>query len=382
MTSVRATAENLCDFTVDCDSHVLEPADLWVRYIDPAYRKRAIRIEVVDGVETLLADGQTVMQGTLAGLGGAHLDRRRLLDGTLRYADGCPPGSYDAGARLRLFDDWGLHAGLVFPTIGILPLPTEDDGLLNAYAGAYNRWLTDFRDDTGGRALAVAQLNLRDIGGAVEELGRCIDRGFKAVFVPPELVGGRRLSDPHFDPVWTRCAEAGLPICLHVVVRTGGAGRPFAPWLDGGAGLMFGFTLGAPGQIIPALTDLILGGTFDRVPGLKVLAVEAGAGWAPFLMDRLHEKHDTLGPLVQQPLRLAPPEYIQRNCWFVAEPEERTIGSCLDLVGEDRILWGSDYPHIDSTMEAPDLIRRTVEALGPERRRAVLGGSARTLFSL
>jgi len=79
---------------------------------------------------------------------------------------------------------------------------------------------------------------------------------------------------------------------------------------------------------------------------------------------------------------LKPSDYIRRNCYFVAEPEERTIGAMLDLVGEDRILWGSDYPHIDSTLAAPDLIRASVAGLSPQRQAAVLGENARRVFGL
>jgi uncharacterized protein len=81
-------------------------------------------------------------------------------------------------------------------------------------------------------------------------------------------------------------------------------------------------------------------------------------------------------------MKLRPSDYIRRNCWFVAEPEERTIGAMLDLVGEDKILWGSDYPHVDSTLDAPNLIRRSIAGLSPQRQAAVLGENARRVFGL
>ena len=77
--------------------------------------------------------------------------------------------------------------------------------------------------------------------------------------------------------------------------------------------------------------------------------MEAGAGYAPYLMDRLDAKFEVFRQLV--PLKRKPSETIRQNCYFVAEPAERTIASCLDLVGHDRILWGSDYPHIDGLAE-------------------------------
>jgi len=376
-----ATELEAATLGIDCDSHVLEPIDLWQNYIDPKFRDRALRVDIVDDTEVLYADNKPFMSGRMAGLGGSHLDRELLMGGSLRYEDGRLPASHDPGARLELLRDWGLQAGLVFPTIGILPLNIEDDPLLNAYSTAYNRWMGEFTQAAGPQVLAVAQVNMRDLDGALAELDRCLAMGFKAVFVPPELVDNRLLSDPQFDAFWQRCAEPDIPVCLHVVVRFGGSGMPFEPWLLAGAGALFSFTLSAAGQLIPALTNMILGGVFDRFPGLKVLLVEAGAGWAPYLMDRLTEKHHTIGAL-HEPLALKPAEYLQRNCWYVAEPGERTIGSALDLVGEDRILWGSDFPHIDSTMEAPQEIRASLAGLSPQRQQAVFGGNARALFNL
>lgn len=364
---------------IDADSHVMEPPDLWERYLEPRYRDRAIRIIEVDGVEQLLMGDQVVMAGNLAGLGGAGMGPAKLFGGGIGYRDGCPPASFDPAARLELYRDWGIDAGVVFPTIGILPFECNDNDLLSAYMRAYNTWQAEFVSGTGGRVLAIAVLNLRDIDEAERELERCLDLGFAGVFLPPEPVNGVRPGDPHFDRLWQRCAEAGAVVCLHVVVRFGGAGVPYEPWLMTGAGIVFGFTLGAPGQIIPTLTTMVLDGVFDRVPDLKVLCVEAGCGWAPHLMDRLDDKREVFAEVLP-PLALRPSEYLQRNVWFVAEPRERTIGPVCELVGEDRVLWGSDYPHIDSSLDAAELIRGSVADLSESRQQAVLGGNAASLF--
>ncbi|HET6793971.1 MAG TPA: amidohydrolase family protein [Acidimicrobiales bacterium] len=263
---------------IDADSHVMEPPDLWERYIDPRFRDRAVRIVEVDGVEQLIMNGQVILAGTLAGLGGAHVDRRQVFGGGMKYLDGCPPASYDGAARVALYDDWGVSHGVVFPTIGILPFPCDDPELMSAYCHAYNRWQADFAADADGRVLPIAHLNMADVEGAIAELDWCLERGFRGVFLPPEPIGANRPGEPVFDPLWRRCAEAGVPLCLHVVVRFGGAAVPYAAWHQAGAGLMFGFALGAPGQIIPAVSTLVLDGTFDRVPDLKVLWRPAAAG--------------------------------------------------------------------------------------------------------
>ncbi|MGH7820918.1 MAG: amidohydrolase family protein [Candidatus Binatia bacterium] len=144
-------------------------------------------------------------------------------------------------------------------------------------------------------------------------------------------------------------------------------------------GLLFGFVLGAPGQIIPTFTTMVLDGLFDRIPELKVVCVEAGCGWAAYLLDRLDEKHAVFRDVMPK-LEHRPSEYLRRNVWYVAEPEERTIAAMCALVGEDRVCWGPDFPHIDSTLAAPRKIRESVAGLTAAERERVLGANAAALF--
>ena len=210
----------------------------------------------------------------------------------------------------------------------------------------------------------------------------CIKAGFRGLFVPPEVIDGRRPGEPHFDPIWRLCQEADIPACLHVVVRFGGEAGTFGAWHATRPGTVFSFGMGATGQPIPTMAAMVTDGLFERFPRLKMVGVEAGCGYAAYLMDLLDEKFDILRPLLPAPLPPRPSDYIRHNCWFVAEPAERTIGAMLDLVGEDRILWGSDYPHVDSTLAAPTLIRDALTGLTPERQAAVLGGNAVKVFGL
>ena len=138
-------------FVVDCDSHVMEPADLWQRYLETRYQDRAIRIEEDQSGERLIIADQVVLPGGLAGLGGANLRRRDIFGGRFRYQDGCPPASYDSDARLAMLDEWRVDACVVFPTIGILPIPTDDLDLINAYFRAYNTWQHEFSQPGQGR---------------------------------------------------------------------------------------------------------------------------------------------------------------------------------------------------------------------------------------
>ena len=133
-------------------------------------------------------------------------------------------------------------------------------------------------------------------------------------------------------------------------------------------------------QLIPATAALVCDGLFDRFPDLKVTIVESGAGYAAYLMDRLDEKFQRFGNLA--PIKKASSEYLRENFWFVMDPSERSIDAQCDLLGEEHFLWGSDYPHIDSHINARAEVDAALAGMTERRRNLVLGGNARKLFNL
>lgn len=338
---------------VDCDAHILEPADLWLEYLEKKYRDRAIRIENTEGVEKLIIGEEVVLEGVVAGLGGAEESKAALFSGQRSYVRDNPLDSYDPQARLKRMNEWGIAKSVLFPTICILPFPTEDQDLANAYCRAYNNWISEFCAADPARLGAVAVLNWHDLDEAARELDRCIKLGFKALFVPPETVAGHRPASTHFDPIWVRLQDASMPACFHVIVRFSGAARPFSDWQDTAPGPIFSFGLGGAGQLMPAMASLISDELFERFPAVKVVSVEAGCGYAPYLMDRLDAKFEAFREILTMKRR--PSEYIRESCYFVAEQGERTIESALELVGQKNIMWGTDYPHVDSLEVAAHL---------------------------
>ena len=383
-TSAKLTTQ-IAPFVVDMDSHVLEPPDLWDTYLESKYLDRSIQIRrASDGTEELVVDNKVLLKGHLAALGGVdHRTEELFSNPELSYLDACPKASYDTEARVELLDHWGVDAGVVFPTIGILWDKPEDPDLAMAYARAYNNWQWDFAAPALDRIIPIAHIPLYDVELALTELRRCLKLGFKGMFLAPEPVGGKRPSHPDFDPLWQELVAADLPICVHLIVRFDRAVNPASSWWNRDTEPMntvFTFALGGTLQLIPATAALVCDGLFDRFPKLKVAMVEAGAGFATYLMDRLDEKYDRFRKLVR--LKRRPSEYMKENMWFVMDPSEQSIDAQCDLLGEDHFTWGSDYPHIDSHADAVAQVQTALAPMSERRRNLVLGGNAAKLFQL
>jgi len=369
---------------VDADGHVLEPADTWLTYIDPAFRDRAIRIDRDEhGYEILLIDGQPLktLRGQLGALGGIDMDTAELLTrGHVTYAEGSPRGAYDPVARLAVMDAEGIDAVLLYPTIGICWEGHVTDGnLATAYTRAYNRWLADFCRADPRRLYPVAHVSLLDPEGAVEETIRAKKDGCVGVFLSPDLAarGGRHFDDPAFARFWETVQDLEMPIAFHVVVRDR---QWFRQWLrrDPSDGL-FGFAFLAI-DVMAAFTQMLCAGMFERYPRLRCVVLEAGSNWIAAWLDRLDHKHRVMAH--RTPIRMAPSAYFYRQCLISADPDESVTAQMVEHLGADYFVWASDYPHIDASFGVVRELRERLEGLPDDTRAKVLGENALRFYHL
>ncbi len=371
---------------VDADGHVLEPRNTWIDYIDPAFRDRAIRIEIDDrGDEVLLCDGYPVegMRNGLAGMGGINLEMADALDrsGKLRYEDGCPLGGYDPAERLKVMDDEGIDIALLYPTLGICweGFVTEP-ALARAYARAYNRYIVDFCSYDPVRLVPVAHISLIDEVGAVDEVARARDAGCRAIYLSPDEAsrGGRALGDPAFDRFWSAAEDLDMPIGFHVVVRDKTSfARPSIVGTPGQS--LFGFAFLAI-EVMAAFTEILANGVFERHPRLRCTVLESGATWIAAWLDRMDHKFEVMRTIT--PTSLKPSEYFYRQCIVSADPDETVIAPIIEAVGADYFVWASDYPHIDASFGVVGEIRSRIESLSVGDQAKVLGLNAQRFYGL
>ena len=367
---------------VDSDGHVLEPADTWMKYIDPTYRDRAIRIARDEqGYEVLLIDGQPLktLRGQLGALGGIEMDTTRLLSrGQMTYAEGSPAGGYDPVARLRVMDGEGIDSVLLYPTIGICwEGHVTDGGLATAYTRAYNRWLVDFCRTDPRRLYPVAHISLLDPEGAVQETIRARRDGCVGIFLSPDLAarGGRHFDDPLFARFWETAQEIEMPIAFHVVVRDR---QWFRQWQRRDpSDALFSIAFLAI-DVMAAFTQMLSAGMFERYPRLKCAVLEAGSNWIAAWLDRLDHKYR----IMKDRTPLEPSAYFFRQCLISADPDESVTAQMVEHLGADYFIWASDYPHIDASFGVVRELKERLAPLSEEARRKVLGQNAQRFYRL
>jgi uncharacterized protein len=391
---------------IDADGHILEPPDLWEKYTDPKYRERAMRIRVgEDGYEYLEIDRQRAKMtqpGVLGSLGGmgknvneARQLREAMMSGKVRpedaramrplpeqtYMKGAAFGTMDAKERVQLIDKEGMAKALLYPTIGLLwEAELFDAELSDAYCRAYNRWIADFCRDTGGRLVPIAHLSLGDPDAAAKELERAVKDGCKGAFVAPFTITRKPHGHPDHDRLFAAAQDLDVPLAIHPTFEP----IPFGVHhrFDNFAWAAWYFDLFAAQGVQHALATFFQFGVFDRFPKLKLVVLEAGAGWIGYLLDRADAifTGTALGATVR--LSEKPSYYFKNRCYISADPDERTIAAMMELVGENKFFWASDYPHPDHPGNYLEELRGLIAPMKESGRRAILGENVAKAYKL
>jgi len=359
---------------VDADGHVVEPLQAWKGLPDehrPRIERDAGGFEhVIVGDTEILA----VALGTLATPGSRFDDLAQL-----RPLEDALPGGSDPVARLADMDAEGIDAAVLYPSIGLYAWALEDQVAAVAVARAYNDWLASYCAADPTRLFGAAMLPVQDPDAAVRELRRTHEElGFVAAFVRPNPCRGRSLPHRAYEPLWAEAEDRGIAVGVHegssIIVPTLGSDRPFNPLVLHAVSHSF--------EQMLAYAQLAAFGVLDRHPRLKVVFLESGGGWAPFWLERLDEQAEGFGGFCPD-MTLAPSAYFARQCWISYEIDERTLPALAPVIGEDRIVWGSDYPHHDATFPgAVSTLRRTMAPLPADAQARILGANAVELYGL
>ena len=353
---------------IDADGHVIEPRGMWERYIDPAFRDRAPRVaKHPSGHVRTYVDGRPTPR--VEGPNSVSLAMQASFSKVIReYLGPYLEAQYSPESQVKALDEGGIEMSFLYPSQGLYTAAIDDldPALAAAICRAYNDWIVDFCACAPDRLKPVGMLvALHDPVAAVGEVQRVAGRGFKAVFIRPNPIHGRNLDDPAYEPFWAECARLGVAVGVHEGVSaelpTLGADR-FRTFFAAHA-------CSHPMEQMAAMAALIGGGVLERHPGLRVAFLESGCGWLPYWLWRLDEHWEKTAGVEGEPaLPVRPSEYFRRQCWISFEPEEPYLPQVLDLVGADRLLFASDFPHPDHKW--PEIVEEIVALPLPDAAKA------------
>ena len=358
---------------ISADSHVTEPPNTYSDFIDKAFRERAPRMEEVGEVgDVFVVDGMSrpVLVGLAAAAGKPPEEIR--IKGT-KFAE-LHRGGWDPEARMADQKRDGVAAEVIYPTVGMVLCNHSDFDYKKACFDAYNRWIAQFCSAHPDRLLGVGQTAMRSPEEGIEDLRRIKALGLRGVMMP----GNPAVEDydsARYDDFWEAAVALELPLSFHILtVRETSPTR--GPKMNSFLSIIRGCQ--------DIMGTLILGGVFERHPRLRVVCVEADAGWVPhymYRMDHAYKRHRYWLPAGQQLSKL-PSEYFREHIYTTFQDDWVAFKSA-DQMNWRRLMWANYFPHSDSTWPwSQEMLSEHARDLSEEQRRAILSQNVADLYRI
>jgi predicted TIM-barrel fold metal-dependent hydrolase len=370
---------------IDADGHVEEnPATFSDQYLDPSFRSQRPRIVGVEGMAYWVIDEQLFPRRV--GRGCNNLGTPVRYNGKpATHSIGKPdsPDSMelaDIKARLKAMDEEEIAIQVIYPTLFLAYPLSSNPAFVTTLCSSYNRWLGDCLSGNE-RIKWAAVVNLDDIPGAVRAVHEAKRLGAVAVMVLG-TAGDLTLDHPNLFPFYEAVAEEGLALGVHVGWACPSLNNLYSHIYPSG---VIAFHM----PVLMGFTALISGGVLDRFPNLRVVFLEAGCMWVPFMIDRLNHRYQNQGkslakflPQTAPQEALPPIEYVKRgNLYFSAELEDFILPQVMELVGEKQIVMGTDMPHGDRERFAARLLQERKD-ISASAKVNILDKNAARLYGL
>jgi uncharacterized protein len=372
---------------VDSDMHVMEPPDLFERYLDPKYRDRVTVRVGADGrpsrgpAGTILIDGQPTSDGDLqqyrkrlrsgatkvvSPLAGSRLQETNRLDFAIER-------DYNAEAQVMGMDIEGVDIAVLYPTMGLSVLARNgiEPRLSLAICEAYNNWMHEFCLFCPDRLKFVAMLPMHDVHLACRELVRCVrELGAVGSFVRPNLLNGRYWHSNYWDPLYSIHEELDVTWGFHE-----GVSAQYSHFIElYGENRFYRHVASHWIEMQQALIAMMVGGVLEFHPKLRVAFLECQNSWVPGLLSRIEWDYPQYRESHAPYLTLTPKEYFRRNCWAAVEGSEPEIETTASHIGADRMCVSTDYPHFDSNF--PNVSFNVLKTCSRDTAAKILIGGA------
>jgi predicted TIM-barrel fold metal-dependent hydrolase len=366
---------------LDSDMHILEPPDLWQRYIDSRFKHLA-PIGTTDHVRDLRLvgpDGRAWGRpadpppGSLPPPGHIFYKNQKLFK-THNERGWSPQVQLDAMA------EEGIDVAILYPSRGlnVLSIPDLEPQFAAALARAYNNWLYDFCQADPSKMIGAGMISPFTIADAIAESERCVkELGFRAIFLRANIVNGHNWHDSFYEPLWSALESLGVPLGFHEANNSAArqAGEQF------GYDFMLRHTFSHPVEQMYALGSFCGGGILERHPGLRVAFLEGNCCWLPFLLWRLDEHWELYGDQWAPELKNPPSVYFKRQCYASVECDETPAKYAIDYLGNERLVFSTDFPHVDT--KYPKAVERFLELpIEPEDKRKILWDNCAAYYGM
>jgi predicted TIM-barrel fold metal-dependent hydrolase len=360
------------------DSHVFEPPDLWTKRIDAPFRDRAPRMQRIDGADQIVIEADQILSGIgLISNAGARFEAPETISGQGRFED-VPRGGYDPQQHLRDMELDGVAGEVLYPSQGLFYFRVADGALMSAIFRAYNDWLAEFCTADSSRLKGIAMINLDDVQDGMRELERAARLGLAGAMITEYPLEHRRYDQPEYEPFWAAAEALGMPLSLHTATRRQGKIR------GAGEKTLRDASSRATKAFYPALSmcDMIFSGVFERYSRLTLAIVEFELAWAPHVLTSMdytyRERHGEAIYRFKDGMR--PSDFFHRN--VVLSFQEDAIGIRLrDAIGVDSMMWGSDYPHSESTFpRSREILTEILAGVPADEQAKIVGGNTARVY--
>jgi len=370
---------------IDADGHVEENLDTFSdKYLDPAFRALRPRVTGVDGLAYWVIEEQ--LYPRRVGPGCNNLGTPTNVNGQIAAHSLGKKESIanmeldDIPARLKLMDEEDIAVQVIYTTLFLAYPLTKNVPLATALTSSYNRWMGQ-RLAGQARIKWSAVVNLDDVPNAVKQVREAKQLGAVSVMVLG-TAGDDMLDHPRLDPFYAALCEENLALGVHVGWSCPAVNNLYSHIYPSG---VIAFHV----PLLMAFTALVSGGVLDRFPQLKVVFLEAGCQWVPFIIERIHHRFKNQGSTLRKFLPQTAPiqklpvmDYIKRgNIYFSTEVEDEILPNVLNLVGESQVIFGSDMPHGDRDRCAAGILQKRTD-ISESAKESILDKNPARLYGI
>jgi predicted TIM-barrel fold metal-dependent hydrolase len=364
---------------ISADSHITEPGWTYVDHVDPAYRDRApfLTDEAPDGATFHVPGMPHRIHLGLHSAAGKPADQ--LFVKGVPF-EGLHRAGWDSTMRVEAQQRDGIDGEVIYPSVGMLLCNHPDIDLKKALFDGYNRWIAEYCSVAPNRLYGCGQTALRSPEEGIADLEAIKAAGLRGVMLPgtpgPAYEkGGPDYDDPVWDDFYQASLDLGLVLSFHIL--TGESYRARGPKLNNFMSIIRGNQ--------DLIGTFVFGGVFDRKPDLRIVCVEADAGWVPhysYRMDHAYNRHRNW--LSGSSLERKPSEYFEQHVKVTFQDDWSAFRMAeAGLIKPEQLMWANDYPHSDSTWPySQDMLADQTSALSDEATAMILGGNAVELYKL